>query len=201
MIVIGLTGGIGSGKSEVSRVLNELGAEIIDADRVGHEAYQPHTKTWEALVAAFGEGILQPGGEVDRKALGSIVFSSPDALARLNAIVHPRMREMMRERLDERRARGVSVVVIEAAVLLEAGWDSLVDEVWVTTATEESVVQRISQRNNLPEEEIRKRINSQLKNEERVRRATVVIKNSDGLKELRQRVRELWDDRVKGRVS
>ena len=201
MIVIGLTGGIGSGKSEVSRVLNDLGAEIIDADRLGHEAYQPHTETWEALVAAFGEGILRPGGEVDRKALGSIVFSSPDALAQLNAIVHPRMREMMRERLDERSAQGVKVVVIEAAVLLEAGWDSLVDEVWVTTATEESVVQRLSQRNNLSEEEIRKRINSQLKNEERVRRATVVIKNSDGLKELRQRVRELWDDRLKGRVS
>ena len=201
MIVIGLTGGIGSGKSEVSRVLNELGAEIIDADRLGHEAYQPHTETWEALVAAFGEGILRPGGEVDRKALGSIVFSSPDALAQLNAIVHPRMREMMRERLDERSAQGVKVVVIEAAVLLEAGWDSLVDEVWVTTATEESVVQRLSQRNNLSEEEIRKRINSQLKNEERVRRATVVIKNSDGLKELRQCVLELWDDRVKGRLN
>ena len=201
MIVIGLTGGIGSGKSEVSRVLNELGAETIDADRLGHEAYQPHTKTWEALVAAFGEGILRPSGEVDRNALGSIVFSSPHALAQLNAIVHPRMREMMRERLGERCAQGVKVVVIEAAVLLEAGWDSLVDEVWVTTATEESVVQRLSQRNNLSEEEIRKRINSQLKNEERVRRATVVIKNSDGLKELRQRVRELWDDRVKGRVS
>jgi dephospho-CoA kinase len=201
MIVIGLTGGIGSGKSEVSRVLNELGAEIIDADRLGHEAYQPHTKTWEALVAAFGEGILRPGGEVDRKALGLIVFSSLDALAQLNAIVHPRMREMMRERLGEHSAQGIKVVVIEAAVLLEAGWDSLVDEVWVTTAIEESVVQRLSQRNNLSEEEIRKRINSQLKNEERVRRATVVIKNSDGLKELRQRVLVLWDDRIKGRVS
>ena len=201
MIVIGLTGGIGSGKSEVSRVLNELGAEIIDADRVGHEAYQPHTETWEALVAAFGKGILQPTGEVDRKKLGSIVFSNPDALTQLNAIVHPRMREMMRERLDEHRARGARAVVIEAAVLLEAGWESLVDEVWVTTATEESVVQRISQRNNLSEEEIRKRINSQLRNEERVRRATVVIENSDGLEELRQRVRDLWDERVQGRVS
>ena len=201
MIVIGLTGGIGSGKSEVSRILSELGAYIIDADQVGHEAYQPHTETWEELVAAFGKNILQPSGEVDRRKLGSIVFSDPDALARLNAIVHPRMREMMSERLEERRQQDVKVAVIEAAVLLEAGWESLVDEVWVTTANDDSVVQRISQRNNLSEEEIRKRINSQMKNEERISRASSVIENSGSLEVLWQRVRDLWYERVQGRAS
>ena len=201
MIVIGLTGGIGSGKSEVSRILRKLGAELIDADRVGHQAYQPHTETWKALVAAFGEEIIQPSGEVDRKKLGDIVFSAPDALGRLNAMVHPRMYEMMKERLAELRSQGTRVAVIEAAVLIEAEWTPLVDEVWVTDIPEETAVKRVGGRDKLPEGEIRRRIRSQMSREERARYATVVIDNSAGTEKLRQRVQELWDSRVQGRVS
>ncbi|MEK7778259.1 MAG: dephospho-CoA kinase [Chloroflexota bacterium] len=200
MIVIGLTGGIGSGKSEVSRKLQELGAEVIDADRVGHEAYLPHTAAWEEVVAAFGQEILQPSGEVDRRKLGSIVFSDPKALARLNAIMHPKMYEMLRERLDVLRSQATQVAVIEAAILIEAKWTPLVDEVWVTEANEDVVVERVGKRNNLPPEEIRRRIRSQMSREERAKHATATITNNKGLEELRRQVEQLWDSRVRGRT-
>lgn len=201
MIVIGLTGGIGSGKSEVSRILNELGAEVIDADRVGHEAYRPNTETWQAVVQAFGEEILQPDGEIDRRKLGPIVFSDPDAMARLNGIMHPRMRDMIRELLETLRGQGIEVAVVEAAILIEADWTSLVDEVWVTDSTEEMVVERVGRRNNLDADEIRRRIKSQMTREERAGHATVIIHNDEGIEQLKQRIHELWDSRVKGRVS
>lgn len=200
MIVIGLTGGIGSGKSEVSRMLKELGAEIIDADRVGHEAYLPHTETWKEVVAAFGQDILQPNSEVDRRKLGAIVFSDPNQLARLNSIMHPRMYRMMEERLTGMRAQGIQVAVLEAAILIEAGWTPLVSEVWVTTAQEDVVVERINRRNNLPREEIQRRIRSQMSPEERAKHASAIIENNHGLEQLRQRVQELWNSRVQGRV-
>lgn len=201
MIVIGLTGGIGSGKSEVSRILNELGAEVIDADRVGHEAYRPNTETWQAVVQAFGEEILQSDGEIDRRKLGPIVFSDPDAMARLNGIMHPRMRDMIRERLETLRGQGTEVAVVEAAILIEADWTSLVDEVWVTDSTEEMVVERVGRRSNLDADEIRRRIKSQMAREERAGHATVIIHNDEGIEQLKQRIHELWDSRVKGRVS
>ena len=199
MIVIGLTGGIGSGKSEVSRMLRELGAEIIDADRVGHEAYLPNTETYDRVVAEFGEEILQANGEIDRKRLGARVFAEPGARERLNAIMHPRMYAMIEERIQRLRERGATAVVLDAAILIEAGWVSLVDEVWVVTAPEETVVQRIGQRNGLPAEQVRQRIRAQIAPGERARQAAVVIDNSRGLEELDTRVREVWTGRVKGR--
>lgn len=196
MIVIGLTGGIGSGKSEVSRVLQEFGAEIIDADRVGHEAYLPGTETHQKLVTEFGSDILQASGEIDRKRLGARIFAEPDARERLNAIVHPRMYEMVKERIKLLREKGALAVVVDAAILVEAGWDSLVDEVWVVAAPEDMVVQRIGQRDGLSAEQIRQRIRSQLSSEERKRHASLVIDNGVGLKQLKTLVRDAWEDRV-----
>jgi len=201
MLAIGLTGGIGTGKSEVSRVLRELGATVIDADRVGHEAYRPHSPIWREVVAAFGEGILQSTGEIDRKRLGAIVFSNPDARARLNAIMHPRMAESIRQDIKELQKRGIEVVVVEAALLIEAGWDSLVDEIWVTYSPEEVVGERLGSRNNLSEEEIKSRIRSQLPLEERARRAHVLVNNSGSIDKLREEVESLWSNRVKGKVK
>jgi len=193
MKVIGLTGGIGSGKSAVSQFLQELGAVLIDADRVGHEAYQPNTDTWREVVAAFGEQILAPDNSIDRKKLGGIVFSSPESLARLNQIVHPRMYEMIKSQIEEYRQQGVDVVVLEAAILLEAGWNRLVDEVWVTAAPESTVVERTMERTGLPEEQILARIRSQMSSEERAQHADVVINNNGSLDELKAKVKELWE--------
>jgi dephospho-CoA kinase len=190
--VIGLTGGMGSGKSTVSQLLAEFGAAIIDADKVGHEAYQPNTKTWQELVATFGQQIVAPDGAIDRKKLGAIVFGSPEQLERLNHIVHPRMFEMMKERIEQYRQQGVKVVVLDAAILFEANWTPLVDTIWVVVASESVVITRAKARTGLPEDQIRSRLRSQMSNEERTKRANVVIHNDGTFEELRTKIRELW---------
>ena len=190
MFVIGLTGGIGTGKTQVSDILASLGATIINADQVGHEAYLPSTKTWHDVVAAFGRGVLSESGEIDRRKLGGIVFSDPDALKRLNSITHPRIFEMIRERIDQ--LEDTRLVVVEAALLIEANWTPLVDQVWVVTSAEGDVVARLAARNNFSEESIRARIASQMPQAERVTHADVIINNDGDLDELRSRVREAW---------
>ena len=192
MVVIGLTGGILAGKSTISGMLAEKGAVIIDADKIGHAAYKPHTETWQELLDAFGDGILKKNGEIDRKRLGEIVFADPDALSRLNRTVHPRMREMMREEIEQLRGEGVAVVVLEAAVLIEADWTDLADEVWVAVAPEDVVIKRLRDRGGLSEEQARARIRSQLPAEERAKHADVIIDTDCDISEVRARVDELW---------
>ena len=199
MVVVGLTGGMGTGKSEVSRMLQDLDAVLINADQVGHETYAPGTGAWRDVVDAFGEEVLHTGGEIDRRKLGSIVFNDPQALAQLNAIMHPRMAGVIDERIGELKKRGVGVIVLEAALLIEANWTPLTDEVWVVTAPEDTAVQRIRARSGLAEDAIRARIRTQLPQEERVRRADAVIGNAGSLEELRQAVTDLWKQRILAR--
>ncbi len=192
MKVIGLTGGIGSGKSTVSQLLAKLGAVILDADKVGHEAFKPDTEAWREVVATFGRQILTPSGDIDRKKLGELVFGKPESLLQLNQIMHPRMYDMVKAQIEEYRRQGVSVVVLEAAILLEAGWTSLVDEVWVTVASESTVLRRLQERTGLSQAESLARIRSQLSSEERIRHADVIINNDGDLDELKARVEKLW---------
>jgi dephospho-CoA kinase len=194
--VIGLTGGMGSGKSTVSQIMAELGAAIIDADKVGHEAYQANTKTWRDVVATFGKEVIAQDGSIDRKKLGSIVFGNPVQLERLNRIVHPRMFDMMRERIEQYKRQGIKVVVLDAAILFEANWTPLVDEVWVVIASEPVVISRTVARTGLPEEQIRSRLRSQMSNEERIKLAYHVIRNDGSLEDLRAKVQELWKQLV-----
>ena len=195
MLVIGLTGGIGTGKSLVSRMLQEHGATIIDADLVGHEAYTPHTETWQVVVDTFGD-VLAEDGQIDRRKLGAIVFSDPKQLEKLNAIMHPRMYKMIEERIQGHQAGGAETIVVEAAILIEAKWTPLVDEVWVTTAPEDQVIDRIKGRNNMGEDAARARIDSQMSSEERARHADVSIANDGSMDQLRDTVDGLWDSRV-----
>ena len=193
MKVIGLTGGIGSGKSTASELLSQLGAKVLDADKVGHQCYQPDTEAWQDVVAAFGEEIVAPDRSIDRKKLGAIVFGDPDSLARLNGIMHPRMKEMMADMIEQYRQDGVEVVVLDAAILLEANWTHLVDAIWITVASESTVIKRVKERTGLPEEQIRSRIRSQMTIEERTERADLVINNDGSLDELKVKVEELWE--------
>ncbi len=201
MLVIGLTGGIGTGKSEVARLLESLGAEPINADQIGHEAYTPQSETWSLVVDAFGEVILQESGEIDRRALGAIVFSDPEEMAKLNGIMHPRMADMVTGRINSLRDEGVQVVVVEAAVLFEAGWETLVDEVWSTDSPVEAVVERLQAARGIGPEEARKRIGSQMDRQERLGRSDVVVDNSGDVAQLECTVRELWESRVNGRTE
>jgi dephospho-CoA kinase len=196
MLVIGLTGSIGTGKSEAARQLEILGASIISADQVGHEAYTPNTEAWEQVVVAFGDDILQDDKDIDRRKLGAIVFSDPSQLEKLNAIMHPRMARMVSDKIEVLRGQGVKVVVVEAALLFEAGWDTLVEEVWVTDSSEDIVVGRLKERNGLSEEEAKKRINSQMDRAERIERSDFVIDNSSDMVGLESTIKELWDRRV-----
>ena len=196
MLVIGLTGGIGSGKTTVSGFLEELGAEVIDADKVGHVTYLPDMPAWRDLIDTWGEDLLQPNREVDRKKLGAIVFSDPANLEKLNSIVHPRMRDIMNDRIEAFRGEGKQVVVVDAAILIEAKWTSLVDEVWVTAAPEDVVVQRVMARNGWDEEQVRSRMASQMPTEERQGYAQVVIDTNASLDEVRERVRAAFEARA-----
>jgi len=201
MKVIGLTGGIGSGKSTVSRFLAELGAVVINTDKVGHELFKPDTDAWREVVAVFGRQILAPQGEVDRDKLGEIVFATPQARDQLNRIMHPRIRDWVKAEIKEYRRRGIKLLVLEVPLLVEvplslrAGEPSLsdeVDEVWVTVAPEATVLKRLKERGGISEEQILARIRSQLSSEERARRADVIIDTDCSLDELKTRVRELW---------
>ena len=198
MIVIGLTGGIGTGKSEVARILEEIGAYIIDADRLGHSAYLPHSEIWEEVVKEFGDGVLLPDEEIDRKKLGSIVFNDPVQLAKLNEIMHPRMGKMVANLIEGADAE---VVVVEAALLLEAGWDALVDEVWCTGASEDIVIDRLKARNGLDKEEAQKRIKAQMSVDERKSRSQVMIENNGDLAQLTAVIEQIWENRVITKVE
>ena len=201
MLVIGLTGSIGTGKSEVTRQLEQLGAAIINADQVGHEAYTPDSESWKEVVGAFGEDILLPGGEIDRKKLGAIVFADPQRLAELNSIMHPRMAGMVAEKINRFREDGARVVVVEAALLYEAGWETLTDEVWAVDSPLETVVERLRSRSGLDEAEVRRRIDSQMDIQERLSRADVVVDNSGDIATLAGVLKSLWETRVEGKVE
>ena len=200
MFVIGLTGGIATGKTLVSETLGALGATIINADLVGHEAYLPGTETWRAVVDAFGEDIVGEDGQIVRPKLGAIVFSDPAKLELLNSIAHPRIYAMISDRIDALASEGVEIVVVEAALLIEAGWTPLADEVWVLTAPRETALSRLLGR-GLPPEQANARIDSQMPQDERVAHADVVLANSGGKDELEQAARAQWKSRVSPRVQ
>ena len=196
MFVIGLTGGIGTGKTYVSRLLEDLGAVVVNADLLGHEVYTPHSEGWHAVVNAFGDRIVADDGEIDRRALGGIVFSDEEALQLLNAIMHPRIYTLAEQRLNALAKQGETTAVLEAALLIEAKWTPLVNEVWVTVSPEADVISRLQQRNNLDEGAARSRINSQMPQAERVEHANVIIENNGTLEDLSSEVQNLWNKRV-----
>ncbi len=193
MTIIGLTGGIASGKSTAAEILSELGASIIDGDRLGHRSYEPGTPGFQKVVNAFGHDIVAKDGTIDRRILGGKVFGAPGELDRLNGIVWPEIRTLIQEEIKQIRAQEQDpIIVIEAAVLLEAKWQDLCDEVWVVTTPVETAVERMKVRNGLTVEAAMARINSQMSNKERTDAADVKIENSSTEEELNARVERAW---------
>ena len=197
-VIIGLTGGIASGKSTVSRILQSYGATIVDADKVGHSVYEPGTECLNDVVKAFGEGIIldDGSGKLNRPALGKIVFSSPEKLVELNKIVWPYINRELKRRMDE-HVEGI--LVVEAAVMIEAGWakkDSPYNEVWISWVSPQVAEERLMARNNFSAEEARKRINSQITNDERLKHANVAIENNGAQSDLEKKIREQWNSLI-----
>ena len=198
MLTVGLTGGIGSGKSEVSRLLVESGAVLIDADRIAREVVAPGTPGLEAVVEAFGTDVLAPDGSLDRPALGSIVFADPDRLAVLNSIVHPLVGA--RSRQLETAAPQDAVVVHDVPLLAENGLAPRYDLVIVVDAFPETQLDRLVRLRGMTQEDARARMAAQASREKRLEIADIVIDNNGSREELRRRVREVWDDLV-GRAA
>jgi dephospho-CoA kinase len=190
---IGLTGGIASGKSTVARYLEQLGAHVIDADRLGHRVYEPDTAGFKQVVAAFGSEVVAADGRIDRRALGARVFGAPEKLKLLTDIVWPQIRALAEAEIAAvADADPAQVVVLEAAVLFEAGWQDAVDEVWAVVVAPGIAVQRACARDGLEPEAVQQRIDVQMSNDERRARADVVIDNSGNPEILLARVDREW---------
>jgi dephospho-CoA kinase len=198
VVVIGLTGGIASGKSTVSRMLLEMGAAVIDADRVGHEAFRSDSDARREVVTAFGSDVLGQDGEIDRGKLAEIVFEDLEALDQLNRIMHPIIRRMVERQIDEFRSQGSEAVVLEAALLIEAGWTDLVDQVWVVISPESMVVDRLRSQKGYTEAQARARISAQMPSSERSKYADVLIHNDSDIRSLREEVERLWMNTLAG---
>ncbi|MBT2366667.1 dephospho-CoA kinase [Streptomyces sp. ISL-10] len=192
MLKVGLTGGIGAGKSEVSRLLASYGAVLIDADRIAREVVEPGTEGLAAVVDAFGPDILTPEGTLDRPRLGAIVFNAPDRLATLNAIVHPLVGARSREL--EAAAGPDAVVIHDVPLLTENGLASLYDLVVVVDATPETQLDRLVRLRGMSEADARARMAAQATREQRLEIADLVIDNDGPLAELEPQVRKVWDE-------
>ncbi|MFI0516159.1 dephospho-CoA kinase [Streptomyces canus] len=195
MLKVGLTGGIGAGKSEVSRLLVEHGAVLIDADRIAREVVAPGTPGLAAVVTAFGEDVLAEDGSLDRPKLGSIVFADPERLAALNAIVHPLVGARSREL--ESAAAEDAVVVHDVPLLTENALAPLYDLVVVVDASPETQLDRLVRLRGMTEQDARARMAAQATREKRLEIADVVIDNDVPLDDLRRRVREVWGELVR----
>ncbi len=191
--VICLTGGMASGKSTAARYLKELGAHVIDADVLGHRAYEIGSPAHAQIAAAFGADVLATDGTIDRKALGGKVFGQPAALKKLTDIVGPAIRQLATDEIARvKTAATARVIVLEAAVLFEAGWQDIGDEVWVNIIERPLAIARALQRDNLPQAALERRLDAQLSNAERIARADVVIDNNGALEAMLAQLRQHW---------
>ena len=196
MKIIGLTGGIASGKSTVSKILQELGAHIIDADRIARDIVMPGSEALAEIAAAFGENVLDSEGALKRKELACIVFNDADALRRLNGITHPRIVGQIKDRIL-RHSSPTDVIVLDAALLFELNLGFMVDETWLVWVDHETQVQRLTQRESMTREDAHKIIRAQLSLEEKMKAADRCIPNNGTLEMLKESVLKLWNEQVK----
>ena len=198
MLNIGLTGGIGCGKSTVTKILAELGATVMDADKIAHSTYAPGGPAYDGVVAAFGKEALAPDGTVDRTKLGPIVFKDPSKLTKLQDAVWPATKNRIRELMAEARRNGErKPIVVEAAILIEAKWQSVFDEIWLIIAPREAVIERVERDRGLKPEQTEARIRAQLPDGERRKHASIVIDNSGTIAQLREQLMRVWTEALK----
>ena len=193
MITIAVTGGMGAGKTETTKIIESFGAVAIRADEVAHQTYEPNGPAYTPLVEAFGSQILAADGSIDRQTLGALAFGDPGNRKRLEDIVWGETKRSIASMLRQYRSAGIEVALIEAAILYEAGWDDLADVVVTVEAPESVRTRRIKSRTGLSETEIRKRFAAQLACDQRIQRADYHITNDGQLSDLSNAVRSVWN--------
>ena len=186
MKIIGLTGGIASGKSTVSNFLREQNIPVFDADKVATDAAQKGTECFEKIVKEFGQKVVDGSGEINRKALATIVFNDKKELKKLEAITHTYVWQGANNFLEENK--NAKIVVLDVPLLIECGWQEKVDEVWLVAISEEEQIKRAIARSKITEEEVRARIKAQMPLEEKKKHATVILDNSKSLKDLEEQI-------------
>lgn len=192
MYTIGLTGGIASGKSTVSAMLAQLGAVIVDTDKIAREIVEPGQPAWQDIVAAFGEACLLPGGYLNRKMLGDLIFSDKNKRRLLDEITHPYIKNTAQQALDAAERQGARVAVLDAPLLIEVGWQFMVQAVWVVYVDAQKQVSRLMQRDKISCSQALDRIGSQMSLRDKLSYADVVIDNNKELAATRQQVIIAW---------
>jgi len=197
MRVIGLTGGIASGKTTVSSILKDLGAVVIDADEVARRVVEPGQPAWQDILATFGPGVLNDDRTLNRPALAARVFGDPELLQKLNRITHPRVREYIEQKLAYlREQRPDAVVVLDVPLLYESGMDKMADEVWVVWVDEEVELARLMERDGLAREDALKRLRAQMPLREKARRADRVIDNTGTRQETARQTTRFFNESI-----
>jgi len=194
MKIIGLTGGIGSGKSTVAKIFSKLGADVIDADEIAREIVEPGKITWKRLLSEFGKEMLNDDETLNRSLLAKVVFEDKTKRARLNSIMHPRIQEEIISRIDKyRSANEARVVIIEAALLVERkGLLKLLDKLIVVSVDGKSRISRIKKRDNLSSEEILSRVRSQISDDQKIKLADFIVDNTGSIERTELQVKKIW---------
>lgn len=193
MYVIGLTGGIASGKSTVSGILSQLGAFILDADQIAHAVMEPGCPAWEDIVNTFGKAVLLADRTIDRRELGNIVFHDKSARNRLEEIMHPRIKQCIEDKIKEYARRDGKILVLDIPLLYEVGWQELASEVWIVYVDSDTQLQRLMHRSGLSPDEAAVRIAAQMDLAAKARLADVVIDNNGDLQHTRGQVFDAWE--------
>ncbi len=193
MVVIGVTGGMGTGKTTVAKMFASFGARIIDADKIARSIMRPETEVWSKLLAVFGKEIFSGNGTINRGKLSEIVFRrEPHKLKELNSIIHPQVVDIILKRIEDARKNGIKAVVIDAPLLIEAGLETVVDKLIVVTTGGKKQEERSRIQHKLSLEEIRARISRQLPLADKEKRADHIIDNNDSLENTRKQAEEIW---------
>lgn len=197
MYVIGLTGGIASGKSTVSKMLAELGAFILDADKIAHEVMEPQKPAWHDIINYFGEEILLSDQTINRTKLGEKIFNNENARTKLEAIMHPRIKQRIFEKMTCFAQCDGKCLVLDVPLLYEVGWQDMADEIWVVYVDQDVQIQRLMKRNGLSLEQAMVRIKSQMDLVEKAKYANVIIDNNRDLNNTRSQVLTRWEQVIK----
>tara|TARA_B110000014_G_C20123400_1_gene596575 strand:+ start:3855 stop:4460 length:606 start_codon:yes stop_codon:yes gene_type:complete len=201
MYIVGLTGGIASGKSHAAKYLVAKGAQTLNCDSLGHESYTKGSASYAKIVSTFGVDVLDANDEIDRRVLGPIVFSDPKEMDKLTAITWPAIRELINHKIqDLEKDLANQLLILEAAVLIEARWFDLVDEVLVVHTPISSAITRIKSRDNLDSDQAQERINAQISNEERINFANYTIENSGKISDFELALDTYWD-KLQGKLE